>query len=461
MIDRLPNGTPGMLISGHILEGVCKKMIEIILHCLPQATRGTIYTVGPIPELRVVRMASGQRHEETGEIQWDGTTQSDYNFPGKVWEDYQDRPGGILEAMAWCVETQKSWTADAPEHNCRSVRKQLQGKAGEDYHHMEPVLVKKTELWDQEPPLSAYPKDYQEKLIWQESQYATVAVFKIHFLPGRIKQGDSATQIIKKLSHSLGTQMLSLHAKEVAIEKVRKLAEERKETCKTFAHEFRNISARLGFAYRAVNNEIAYLRESWENLVHQHLPEQASKRANLQQLDKILKSVAEKHNSPDVSNEITRLALYQEQLMESCLLPQRNEIWLRHKIRPLWLSVLKKTSLNSTIKKQIEDLLQSLSESFYVGQDTRVIDKINDIPQELKSKWVDLVYREITGKTNGMITQYIELLDNISVVIPRKKYSLRNFIYLRSLIKLIPEIEEKLNRRLASLKDSDVSIHMK
>jgi len=35
--------------------------------------------------------------------------------------------------MAWCVERQKSWTADDPGHDLRSARKQLEGKAGEDY----------------------------------------------------------------------------------------------------------------------------------------------------------------------------------------------------------------------------------------------------------------------------------------------------------------------------------------
>jgi len=35
-------------------------------------------------------------------------TRSDYDFPGKAWKDYSDRPGRILEAMAWSVENQKS-----------------------------------------------------------------------------------------------------------------------------------------------------------------------------------------------------------------------------------------------------------------------------------------------------------------------------------------------------------------
>ena len=158
------NDSVGMRISSPVLERVCKKMIEIILRCLPQAIRGTVYTVGPIPKLRVVWLASGHRMGKNDEIQWDGLTRSEYAFPGKVWNDYRDRPGRTLEAMAWCVERQKSWTADDPEHNGRSMRKQLEGKAGEDYHHMEPVVIKKADLWNVMPPPDAYPKNSLGKL---------------------------------------------------------------------------------------------------------------------------------------------------------------------------------------------------------------------------------------------------------------------------------------------------------
>ena len=451
----------GMRISDPVLERVCKNMIEIIMHCLPQAIRGTVYKVGPIPQLRVVRVASGQRHSETDEVTWEVKTLSDYDPPGKVWENYQDRSGGILEAMAWCVERQKSWTADDPEHNVRSGRKQLEGTAGEDYHHMEPVLVQKTDLWREITPLSICPKDSLGKPIWQDSPYATVAVIKIHFLPGTLKRGDRSTRIIQNLSQSLGTQLLSLHAREVALEKEKKLAEERHETCNTLAHELRNLVSRIGFAYRAINNEIAYLRESWENLLYQHHPGQANKRAILQQLDEILRNVEAEYSDPDIISDISRLSRYQKQLMESCLLPQQDEMWLRQKIRPLWRSILSRIHFTSSEKSQIEDLLEGLRSSFYVGLDKRLRDKIKVVPETLMAKWVDLAYREVNGKSNGMIKQYIELLENIDLDLPRKRHSLKNFIYLKPLVELIPEVEKKLNHGLKLLKDSGLSTSCK
>jgi hypothetical protein len=444
----------GMRISPLVLERVCKKMIKMILYCLPHASRGTIYSVGPFPDLRVIRIASGCRNVQTDEINWDGASRSDYDLPGKVWKDYRDRPGGILEAMAWCIERQKSWTADIPEHDCRSVRKQLEGTAGEDYHHMEPVLVTKTDLWEIMPPPKGYPKDCLGKPIWQDSPYATVAVIKIHFQPGTINRGDRSTVIIKELSQSLGTEMLSLHAREIALEKEKSLVTSRHDTCNAIAHEFRNIITRIGFAYRIVNNEIGYLRELWEDLVQEHLPRQSRKRAILQKLGTILENVQVKYCNANISNETVRLAQYQKQLIDSSLLPQQNEMCLQQKIKPLWSSVISKLDLDNSLRNEIETLLEKLRLSFYIVLNHRVVNTIH-LSNDMKAKWVELAYCEINGKDNVDISSYIEWLDNLNLKLPHKKQSIKNFIYLKELIELVPEIEKRLNHRLELIKRSE------
>ena len=330
----------------------------------------------------------------------------------------------------------------------------MEGRAGEDYHHMEPVLIKKTDLWDDMPPTTVFPEDSTGKPLWADSPYSTVAVIKIHFLPGTIKQGDRSTRVIKELSRSLGTQMLSLHAREVALEKEEKLAEERLETCDIIAHEFRNLVPRMGFAYRAINNEISYLREAWEKLIHDHCPEQSSKQVILRQLDSILLDLEEKHDHVNVLNDIGRLSRYQKQLMESCLLPHQNESWLQQKIKPLWESILSKADFSSEKKNQIKELLEDLRKSFHVGLDENLRDKVEGVPAELKEKWVDLAYRELNGRNNDMLKQYIEFLDNLDFDLPRKRHCVKNLVYLKSLVELIPEVEEKLNHRLEALKNS-------
>jgi len=253
--------------------------------------------------------------------------------------------------------------------------------------------------------------------------------------------------------------MLSLHAREVALEKGERLVEERKETCDILAHEFRNLVPRIGFAYRAINNEISYLREMWENLLQDHFPAQASKQTILRQLDSILLDLEESHDDSHLLNIIDRLSRYQKQLMESCLLPHQNESWLRNKIRPLWQAILSKADLKSDLNSQVEELVEDLRKSFRMGMDKQLRDKIDAIPEKLKEKWVELAYREINGKNNGMLKQYIEFLDNSDLDLPRKRHCAKNLVYLKSLVELIPDIEKKLNQRLEALKNSGNSSH--
>ena len=445
------NGT-GIRISRGVLEDVCKRMIEIILFCLPDAFRGTIYSVGPMPNLRVIRVATGRKDDLSSKITWDASNPSDYDPPGKIWDTYRDRPGSILEAMAWCVERQKSWTSDEPEHNIRSVRKQLEGRAWEDYHHMEPVLIKKTDLWDMMPPASIYPSNSQGDPIWQDSQYATVAVIKIHFLPKIIKRGDRSTRVITELSQSLATEMLSLHARGIALLSEIRLEEELQETCNILAHDFRNIIAGIGFAYRAANNEIGYLREVWEDLVHQHLPGLASKRAILEELNILLAEMVANHDCTDDNSEITRLVQYQRHLLQYCLLPEQNKSWLEQKIRPLWQTILSKVEVEPSVMAKIVELLDALRESFYVSANDQVVEKINHLPKRLKQEWVELAYKEISGTTDGLLERYIEFLDRKELAIPRQYYIQKNLICLKGLVKLIPEIERRINSRLEILR---------
>ncbi len=135
-------------------------------------------------------------------------------------------------------------------------------------------------------------------------------------------------------------------------------------------------------------------------------------------------------------------------------MPHQNESWLRNKIRPLWQVILSKTDLNSDVKSQVEELLEDLRKSFHLGLDKELRDKIDAIPEELKEKWVELAYRELNGRNNVMLREYIQLLDNVDLDLPRKRHCVKNLVYLKSLVELIPEVEEKLNHRLEQLKNS-------
>ena len=290
--------------------------------------------------------------------------------------------------------------------------------------------------------------------MWEDSLYATVAVVKIHFHPGSIRQGDRSTKIIKELSHSLGTEMLSLHARELAVEKEKRLVEERGETCNILAHEFRNLLTKIGAAYRVANNEVSYLRELWEDLVSKHLSEHRSKKGILQLLNSNLEHISKDCPNQRVTNAVFKLAQHQKQLAIRCLLPRQNEMWLRQRIIPLWVLILSEANVQRRTSKKVERLLEKLKDSFYLVIDPKVVDKIDTVDGEVKAKWIELAYREINGKYNGNIQSYVELLDALPLEVPHKRQSMSNFIYLKRLIEIIPEIEKKLNIRLDELKNS-------
>jgi hypothetical protein len=129
-------------------------------------------------------------------------------------------------------------------------------------------------------------------------------------------------------------------------------------------------------------------------------------------------------------------------------------MWLRQRIRPLWLSILSQKKVFESDSEKVDQLLDQLKESFHSPLNQKFIDKIEIISNDLKKKWVELAYREINRANNGIINEYIELLENLDLELPRKRTSLKNFGYLKALVELIPEIEEKLNHRLEELKNS-------
>jgi len=202
-----------IIINNDILEKTCKDMIETILFCLGNATKGTIYRIGKMPKLQAVRITSGIRREDSDRIEWGLPEVSDYNAPGKSWLEYRDRPGHVLEAMDGASSVRR---VGLPTTRMRISGVSVNSSMGrsEDFHHMEPVLVPKRYLYGDQLGTLVYPLDCAGRPIWQDSEYVVVAVVKIHFKPYAIHRGDRSTKLIKKLSRTLGTELLSLHIRE-------------------------------------------------------------------------------------------------------------------------------------------------------------------------------------------------------------------------------------------------------
>jgi signal recognition particle subunit SEC65 len=428
-------------------------MIETILFCLSDATKGTIYRIGPMPELRTIRVTSGVRNETTGEIFWGFNEYSDYNYPGKCWEDFKDRPGRPLEAMAWCVENAKSWTADDPQEDRRSVRKQLSNEP-EDYHHMEPVLIKKSYLYGDLADNFEYPVDWQGNSIWEDCDNLVVAVIKIHFKKGHIKRGDHSTKVIKKLSRTLGTQLLSLHIRETLSEAQKDLARQRLQSCNVLAHELRNTLIKLGFIFSAINAEISFLREQWESQIAIACPDIENKSAILEKLNRLIESNLPVAKGTTVLRQLCEtLMAEQRELSDLSLMPGLGEKWVENKIRPKWQKLMVESDLWEPSREEILSLLGRLKEAMWLGTNKDLASRMDHLPDDLRSIWPELAYVDFTVDKLMTLEKILDFLDHPDLKIPHKQQTKKILTSLKALVEMIPEVEERTNRIIHSLRN--------
>ena len=444
-----------MHINSDLLENTCKNAIETILLCLKHATRGTIYRVGPMPKLQTVRVTSGIRTGQNATMSWGLPQISGYNPPGRNWEEYRDQPGHVPEVMAWCVEKQKSWTTDEPLEDARSVRKHLQGEV-EDFNHMEPVLVKKANLYGSGFTGLEYPLDWQGNPIWQDTEYVVVAVIKIHFLPKTILRGDDSTKIIKRLSHSLGTELLSLHLRETYLEARERLSSERLAACNVMSHELRNTLAKMGFIFSTINTVVSFLRAQWEIELQKVLPSFDGKVTILGHLSTLLLLGQPHLEGQDKLMQLSKeLLAEQNELANLFLLPQQEAEWLTSRIRPKWNHLLTSSRVWEEQRDEIENLLDRLQQAIWIVVDQKVAQKLVHLPEYLRMMWPKLAYTQFSAENSVVLEELLTLLEHPVLSIRQKHQMKKALSSLRVLLRTIFGIEEQANRVINLLKNGE------
>ncbi|MHC1742715.1 MAG: hypothetical protein AB9873_06750 [Syntrophobacteraceae bacterium] len=441
-----------MTVIDHLIEKTCMNMIQTMLFCLENATKGTIYRIGPPPTLQATRITSGARSPGTDDIKWGLPTSSDYNGPGKSWEQYKDRPDHVLEAMGWCVEKQASWTADNPFEDVRSVAKQLRGEI-EDCHHMEPVLVRKGDIYGDNTDAIEYPLDWRGNPIWQESDYVVAAVIKIHFVPGTLQREDRSTRIIRELSRSLGTELLTLHVRESLYRAQKDFARQRLHSCEILAHELRNTLMRFGFIFSAVNAQVGVIREEWEEQLMSSFPELLWKQPVLEKLNEILKaSEAGLASIPESANTLKALVSDQDEIATYSLLPNQADQWLRNKIRPKWDRLLNASAELGARRQEIEAHLDALAKALQLGTDKELAAGLTHLAPELREKWPEIAYMHFTPDKTEMVGDIIKFLTHPALPLPHKQQFAKVFRSFKALVEILPEVEERANKIILSLR---------
>lgn len=421
------------------LERACKEIIETILFCLPNAYKGTVYSIGSPPHLLATRVTSGIIDRERENISWGLPEKSDYNPPGKPWNEYRDEPGRVLEAMAWCVEKQKSWTAEDPETDTRSARVQI-GRGRKDSHHMEPVLIRKQDLFlDGEPNLE-YPRNYDGEAIWQDTDYMVVAVIKIHFHPRTIKMDSPETRLIKKLSRTLGTELLSYQLREESLKAMRELAQDKVNSCNIISDSLRNTITKSGLIFSLIKHEIGFLRDQWEEALREGCRVPGTKQQYIERLGEILDGM--KNADHKLREELQEA---HRKFLEFSLTPEKAENWIRVKIENKWDLLLSNNNGNEDLKIRVREALEGLRRSLYVGKDPELVRSYHDVPEDLKREWVELIYRMPDQFDQLFLDRIIQILSNPDLRLPHQDKSRKSLIHLKALAKIMGELEENTN----------------
>lgn len=422
-----------------VLENVCKEMIETILFCLPNAWKGTIYRVGRPPALITERITSGVIDPSRKQISWGLPENSDYNPPGRPWVDYMDEAGRPMEAMAWCVEKQVSWTAADPGKDPRSVRLQVEG-IEEDTHHMEPVLVRKSDLHLDMYSSVEYPRDEHGRMIWQGSDYVVVAVVKIHFQPFTIRAGSPETKVIKKLSRSLGTQLLSHQLRYDSDRAMQQLARDRLNACNILADSLRNAITKSGVIFSLVKMEMWNLREQWEAMLLRERREKNAKQEAVKELEEVLASIKENHG--ELRSDLVAV---QRRFLELPLSPEKAEKWVSIQIQERWNDLLAKNPQDEKTARRVQQALEKLRKSLYYGKNPEVVAGFSGIPRELKEEWVDVIYRGVDGYNDSTIERLLRLLANPALCLPSRERSRRMLTQLKVLAENMDQLEKNTN----------------
>jgi hypothetical protein len=431
-----------MKIDKGVLENACKDIIETILFCLPNAYKGTVYRIGKPPGLVATRITSGQIDEERRIISWGLPEKSDYNPPGKPWMEYRDEADRPLEAMGWCVERQKSWTAQEPKSDKRSVRLQVEGQ-WEDFHHMEPVLVRKKDLFIGNTEDQEYPRNASGEAIWKDSEYVVMAVIKIHFRPYTIKIGSAESRIIKRLSRTLGTELLSYQLREQSFEAMRQLAQDKLHACNILADSLRNAITKSGLIFSLIKMELGFLREQWERVLLEHSDKKGMKQQAVHGLNEALIGMGE------VSQELGRELLeVQNRFLDLSFPPERGEKWIRMQIEERWNELLRSKPLNGELVREIQKRIGQLKRSLLLGQDQELLAGYDKMPDALKKQWTDLIYNDKDYLDSLYLDRLIQILEDPFLNLPFREKSRKSLIHLKTLVEIIGQLEHKTNEVL-------------
>ena len=388
------------------------------------------------------RITSGIIDTERETISWGLPQRSEYNPPGKAWEDYRDQPHRPLEAMAWCVEQQRSWTAESPAKDARSVRLQVEG-VWEDFHHMEPVLIPKQNLYPHGEPQSDYPSNFDGETIWRDSPYAVVAVIKIHFKPNTIRLHSPETKMIKRLSRSLGTELLSYQLREQSVEALQQLTQDKLNSYNILADSLRNAVTKSGLVFSLIKLELSFLRKQWEELLLDHSDLKHLKKDAVAGLNDRLAAFG--NNEMGLKRDLIEA---QNKFLDLYLPPEVGANWLCMQIEERWKKLINMEGGDGSWPEDVGRRIDDLKRSLHLGMDPQLLAEYRDASDAEKTEWVEMIYTDLDRVDLDFLDRLLVFLDSGHIRLPYRDKSLKSLIRLKAVAETMSELEQDTNRVL-------------
>ncbi|MEA2088105.1 MAG: hypothetical protein U9O91_08430, partial [Candidatus Caldatribacteriota bacterium] len=265
-------------------------------------------------------------------------------------------------------------------------------------------------------------------------------VIKIHFKPYTIRRGSNETRIIKKLSRSLGTELLSHRLQDDSMKTMQRLAKDRLNAFNILADSLRNAITKSALIFSLIKQEIGYLREQWEKLLLENRKEKNMKAEAINELNDILMSIGEKYK--DLGKN---LVATQNKFLKLSLPAEKGENWVNMQIKERWDDLLNKFPHDDQRERLVWGNIDKLKKSLYFGQNPDIIAGYKEIPEEIKREWVKLIYSNDDSFNNSSLDRLINILDNSDINIPYQEKSKKSLKQLKALRDTMHQLERNTN----------------
>jgi hypothetical protein len=189
-----------------------------------------------------------------------------------------------------------------------------------------------------------------------------------------------------------------------------------------------------------MKQEIGYLRDQWEHLLLEGRKEQNAKAKAVEELNLIAQETAASAGSlkQDLIAAHTRL-------LDLSLLPEKAENWVNMQVEQKWKDLFEKFPQTEERVGAIWQAIGKLKQSLYLGKNPEVIRRYDKMPDELKTEWVDLIYRNIDRFDPIMLDSLIRILKNPAIAVPSREKSRKSLIQMKALAENMSQLERNTN----------------